>query len=293
MRKLSDKNSYTCYSCGSTRTSEIRQGVRDNADLNVLQCNLCSLVFLSSFEHITEKHYAESGMHAVDNKTIQQWLERTRVDDVCRSTALHNILHKSDVLDFGCGAGGFLIRIKHIARSVTGIEPERRLYEHFAEHGVYVLPDIADLPLDNKFDCVTVFHTLEHMKDPIGTLRKLGTLLQEGGRIVIEVPNVEDALLSIYDCEAFAEHTFWSNHLFYFSDQTITDTVRRAGLEVDKIKQVQRYGPANHLYWLAKGKPNGDNHWSHMNDGDICTAYRHVLKKLHACDTLRVSVKNK
>ena len=54
-----------------------------------------------------------------------------------------------------------------------------------------------------KFNLITAFHVVEHLKDPISVLRQLAELLEENGKLVIEVPNSEDALLTLYESEVF------------------------------------------------------------------------------------------
>ena len=58
--------------------------------------------------------------------------------------------------------------------------------------------------------------TLEHLADPRGTLVQLAQHLRPHGRIVVEVPSSADALLTLYDCDAFRRFTYWSQHLFLF-----------------------------------------------------------------------------
>ncbi len=38
--------------------------VRDNKNLDILECQNCGLVYLSSNEHINEEFYEDSNMHA-------------------------------------------------------------------------------------------------------------------------------------------------------------------------------------------------------------------------------------
>ncbi len=42
---------------------------------------------------------------------------------------------------------------------------------------------------DNSYDCVTMFHTIEHLPDPVGVLREMLRILKPGGFIFLETPN--------------------------------------------------------------------------------------------------------
>ena len=50
-----------CYLCGS-KESTIRPGeCRDNRNIRIIECNQCSLVYLSDFSHIGESFYENNG----------------------------------------------------------------------------------------------------------------------------------------------------------------------------------------------------------------------------------------
>lgn len=52
-------------------------------------------------------------------------------------------------------------------------------------------------------------------------LNKLAGLLKSNGRMIVEVPSVEDAFLTLNDCDAFQRFTYWSQHLFLFNMFTL------------------------------------------------------------------------
>ena len=43
-----------------------------------------------------------------------------------------------------------------------------------------------------------MFHVLEHMDDPVGFLRKVKEKFSRDGTLILEVPNVDDILVSTY-----------------------------------------------------------------------------------------------
>ncbi len=98
---------------------------------------------------------------------------------------------------------------------------------------------------------------LEHFPEPKSILGKLSDMVADDGQIIVEVPNADDALLTLYQSETFSHFTYWSCHLFLFTSRTLEILVSQAGLKVDYIKHVQRYPLSNHLYWLANGEHGG------------------------------------
>jgi 2-polyprenyl-3-methyl-5-hydroxy-6-metoxy-1,4-benzoquinol methylase len=120
-----------CYLCDNTGFKERKGRVRDAAELRILECTSCGLVTLSSLEHIKPGFYENSGMHGEAIDSIEAWLKETEWDDQRRFDMLKPMLVNKKVLDFGCGAGGFLNKAAQLAAGVHGIEPERRVREYW------------------------------------------------------------------------------------------------------------------------------------------------------------------
>ena len=280
-----------CYLCGSTACRERPGSVRDNADLKVLECEACGLVFLSSFRHIQPDHYEKSGMHGDQPLPVKSWLREAEADDERRFRFLRQRLIAKSVLDFGCGAGGFLLKAREVAQIAQGIEPELRLQEHFGQVGLKVWSgDDAVVSSGVRFDFITAFHVLEHISDPRAMLAKLALLLNEGGELVVEVPSSDDALLTLFECGPFTHFTYWSQHLFLFNQSTLSSLVRQAGLRLRWMRQVQRYPLSNHLFWLSQGKPGGHQKWAFLDSPALNEAYGAQLAALGRCDTLLAGI---
>src|ERR1019366_680358 len=147
-------------------------------------------------------------------------------------------LVNSKVMDFGCGAAGFVLKAQELATEVVGIEPERRIPEPWGDT-LRIRSGLDDAGSD--FDLITAFHVVEHLPDPRATLKELALLLGKRGRLVIEVPSSADALLTLYNNDAFQRFTYWSQHLFLFNAETLRRLALQAGLRVVSIQQFQRY----------------------------------------------------
>jgi 2-polyprenyl-3-methyl-5-hydroxy-6-metoxy-1,4-benzoquinol methylase len=286
-----------CYLCKGNKFSKKDWVCRDNTTLAYWECNNCSLVQLPNFDHISDTYYEDSGMHNFEDDTINSpeinnWLKETLNDDDRRFKYFKKRLIKKDVLDFGCGCGGFLSRIKDLANSSEGIELEKRLQPFFAKEELVVYQSTDQIPTNKKYDLITSFHVFEHLKDPIAILKNLVKYLKDDGEIIIEVPNSEDALLSLYKSVPFLNF-HWSQHLFVFNQKTLEDLGIAAGMEVVFVKQVQRYSLANHLYWLSNGMPGGHQKWDFIDSEDLDHAYENQLGRIGKCDTIMICLKKK
>jgi 2-polyprenyl-3-methyl-5-hydroxy-6-metoxy-1,4-benzoquinol methylase len=273
-----------CYLCESTSFRTRKGQVRDAPDLKILECTHCGLVTLSSLEHIQSGFYEESGMHGADPTPMDTWLKDTDWDDQRRFDMLKPILPNKKLLDFGCGAGGFLNKAQHLAGTVAGIELERRVREHWNGQ-ITIYPDFESA--GEGYNLITAFHVVEHLPDPRAMLKTLAKMLTDnGGRMVIEVPSSEDALLTLYDSDPFQRFTYWSQHLFLFNAETLRCLAIQAGLRVVSIQQFQRYPLSNHLYWLCCGLPGGHQRWSFLDTPAMTEAYSTSLAAVGKCDTL-------
>jgi SAM-dependent methyltransferase len=123
----------------------------------------------------------------------------------------------------------FLYLLQHHGYDVRGIEPDLA-YASFArdELGLRIeaRPLGSPVPAGGPFEIITLFHVLEHLNDPGAAMELLETWLAPGGRLVIEVPNVES------HCTA-PHHRFHRAHLFSFNRSTL----RRLG-DLNGLKPV-------------------------------------------------------
>lgn len=284
----------SCYLCKSNKYTFRKGKVRDLPHVQILECTECGLVYLSDFSHIDENHYEKSGMHGDEIPDISYWLNQTQSDDERRYHSLKSKILNKQILDFGSGNGGFLLNAKKNASYVAGVEIESRVGNFYQENSLDLFRSLKEL--DKKrlsFDLITSFHVVEHLKDPISEIRKLSKYLNENGEMILEVPNSNDALLTLYDSGAFSEFTYWSQHLFLFNNHTIKLMVEQTGLKLNWIKQIQRYPLSNHLYWLSKKQPGGHSAWNFLNDEILDKLYESKLASLNICDTILFSISNK
>lgn len=128
-----------------------------------------------------------------------------------------------------------------------------------------------------------MFHVLEHVAEPLPLLERLR---QTGARLIVEVPNADDALLTLYHSEAFSHFTYWSPHLYLYNAGTLPRLLKKAGYQVVYVRQYQRYPLSNHLYWLAKGKPGGHKIWPFFNSAELEASYSAALGAIGKCDTI-------
>lgn len=169
-----------CFLCGSRRYHRIHHGVRGNADIDVLKCDDCGLVRLSEFIANTDEFYKNSGMRRLNDEDMKEILVRASTDDERRYQYTKGMVENKSVLDFGCGAGGYLTKAKKTAKTVAGVEPEQVMNDYINTLGIKCYQDVSEVEDGTKFDVITMFHVLEHLAKPQKYLTNLKEMLGGG-----------------------------------------------------------------------------------------------------------------
>tara|TARA_R100001086_G_scaffold180230_1_gene100024 strand:+ start:1367 stop:2233 length:867 start_codon:yes stop_codon:yes gene_type:complete len=280
-----------CYLCGHKNFNNVDGKLRDDDFLTVLECGNCSLKQLSSFEHIDENYYEDNKMMECElsfKEDCQSWARDGMIDDDRRIEHFKQDIVNKKILDFGAGVSNFALKSLKLARDVTSLEVSEKMlnYNKSLNSKLSIVSNLSELKETDKFDTIFLFHVLEHIADPISLINSLIQHLEKDGNIIIEVPNADDALITLYNSESYKNFYYWKCHLFYYTSHTLRRLFAKIGVNVDYIKQVQRYPLSNHLHWLNKGQPGGHKSLNFLDSKIMNLEYENILSKLGKCDTL-------
>ncbi len=149
------------------------------------------------------------------------------------------------LLDFGCGGGALLAWAAGQVWSVTGLDVSPDAVAA-VRSGLGVRAVVGTLPhtalAAGSFDVVTMWHALEHVHDPLTTLREARRLLAPGGRLVAAVPNVGGAGFRWFGPAWFGLDL--PRHLTHFTAATLRRMLERAGFRVEAVR------PERYADWL-------------------------------------------
>ncbi|UCE85852.1 MAG: class I SAM-dependent methyltransferase [Deltaproteobacteria bacterium] len=133
------------------------------------------------------------------------------------------------VLDLGCGRGVLLAALADRGLEVHGVEMNAD-----AAHGadpraeIRIAPRLRDAEYPAAFfDEVIVWHVLEHLRDPRGTLEEIRRILRPGGRLVLAVPNFSSAQARWAGAAWF--HLDVPRHLYHFPVSALRRLLGRTG----------------------------------------------------------------
>lgn len=259
--------------------------VRDRDDVGVERCEKSGVIFLNRVDHIAESYYnAKPGTAYWNEKGRNEALKETKKDDQRRFEQFSELVTGKKYVDIGCGLGGVLELMKEVAGETNGVELQKEIRELLNNLGFKVFAGIDDLEKD--YDVISMFHVFEHILSPLDFLKKTASKLKSGGKIIIEVPHANDALLKSYQSEKFKEFTLWSEHIILHTKKSLTIYLENAGFKNINLQGFQRFPLSNHLYWLSKGLPNGQNILSEFNNPELLKAYEKTLDLLEETDTI-------
>lgn len=254
-------------------------GVRDRNDINAYRCKNSGVIVLDSVHASNEDIYKEKkGMEYFQTVLINS-------DDEKRADVYKDIVRGKSWLDFGCGQGGPSLLLKSITKDAHGLELQEAPREYLNSKGIKCFGSLDEVASE-YYDVITMFHVFEHLNDPISILNKCYEKLKIGGTLIIEVPSANDALLSLYENEAFRKFTLWSEHLLLHTRESLQKFVQESSFKVKAVQNVQRYPLSNHLYWLSKNKPGGHVAWSFLNTKEMEVAYENALSAVDKTDTI-------
>lgn len=189
------------------------------------------------------------------------------------------------VLELGSSTGFLLDAVSPHVASVTGVEPGD-LYREYSNGRGIVTNTTRDELEGEHFDLLLSYYVVEHLRDPVSELANWLGMLNPGGLVAVEVPNVDDALVRYYQLDSFDRFYWQKAHYFNYSHGTLEMVLRRAGFaEVETIPE-QRYDISNHIHWLATGKPGGKGKYTDVLDERLNTEYARCLKEHWLCDTV-------
>ncbi len=129
------------------------------------------------------------------------------------------------LLDIGCGDGSFLLAVRDAGWDVTGTELNPALAR---AAGLDVKESVEQVPDDRPFDCITMWHTLEHMRDIRSTLSRVSALLKPSGMALIAVPDAGGLQASLFG--RFWLHLDVPRHLYHFDRNSLAFCLKTAGL---------------------------------------------------------------
>ena len=105
--------------------------------------------------------------------------------------------YNGSALEMGCFKGEFTEIIAKRFTNLTVIEASDELVEYtrnrIGGNVKFITSTFETYDGDNQYDYIFLMHTLEHLDDPVGVLKKTKTWLSEKGKLFLVCPNANAA----------------------------------------------------------------------------------------------------
>lgn len=222
-----------CPACGQP-TAQRRLFAKNGCD--VLRCAACGLGRAQAPGFTPGQYYTEeyfSGGHAdgyADYRGAEPILRR----EFARTVALIRKFRPSGrLLDIGC-AYGFLLEEARPFYDVSGIEIAAEAAAFCRKRGLRVLTGAADeaaLAQLGAMDVIVMLDVIEHLPDPLATLRLCRRQLNPGGILVITTGD----FASLYARLAGAHWRLMTppQHLWFYTPDSLRQLAEAAGLRLE------------------------------------------------------------
>jgi SAM-dependent methyltransferase len=215
-----------CNACGG-RLVTVLPAVADprsNERFSVLRCADCGLGHTWPRPDDLGPYYGTT-YHGGRHGASADFCTRRRLRFLRRAAATQS----GRLVDVGCGDGTFLAAARAGGWDVAGTELNPAIAR---ELGLRVERDLADLADLAPFDVATMWHSLEHLVDPRGTLETLHDMVRPGGTLFVAVPDAGG-----WQARAFGDawlHLDVPRHLYHFDERSLTGLLDRTGFAIAK-----------------------------------------------------------
>jgi 2-polyprenyl-3-methyl-5-hydroxy-6-metoxy-1,4-benzoquinol methylase len=223
-----------CNLCGGSATAPVTR--RDGLD--VVRCTSCGLVYVNPRLHADElpDFYNSGGSSRLEYYLDAEVADRRTFTEIL-DLAIRLSPGRGTLLDVGPCAGTLLVLAREAGFAVSGIEiNEGAARMCREERGLDVRAGVLEpdsYPPD-AFDIVSMGDVIEHVPDPLATLRTVARILKPGGHVLISTPNFDSAAARLLQVKP-------EEHIYYFSAETLSASLTKAGLATVEMRPLDRY----------------------------------------------------
>ena len=236
---------FPCIYCGSSKFKPVCLREDKTLVVHCQECHLESVNPLPTIEAMQENYQkemigndADSGLHSNYILERQKRIKSFSKLYNSRLSLIESLYPgKGDLLDIGCGAGFFLNSARERGWNCHGLEilPEYIKYakENFALENIRL--ESLDEPLtydENTFDVITLWDLIEHLRNPLKSLKQINRVMKAGGLLVIWTPNVKNAIVLKENWIGYKT----LQHLYFFSGDNLNTMLGKVGFKIVSLK---------------------------------------------------------
>jgi len=150
---------------------------------------------------------------------------------------------KKAILDVGSACGDIAVELANLGYHVLGIEKDyirvnkaKALAEEYNLQTEFICGRIEEVNLVKKYDLILLGESLEHFFKPWELLNKLTPFLNEGGLMLLTVPNMPSlkGRLKFSFLGIFPDND--PNHHFYYDEKRLRQILKQTSLSIQCLK---------------------------------------------------------
>jgi len=141
------------------------------------------------------------------------------------------------LLDIGCGSGIFVKLAREAGFDAHGLDMAQRAISEGRDAGIDQLFCSTEEELrqtGERFDIVTMFHTLEHVIDPFQYLKRVRGLLKKPGSLIVQVPNRGSLQARVYGARWYGLDC--PRHVCNYNRYSLLYLLGRCGFRIRRIR---------------------------------------------------------
>jgi 2-polyprenyl-3-methyl-5-hydroxy-6-metoxy-1,4-benzoquinol methylase len=212
--------------------------------MDIVVCKQCGLTYsrqvlrAEADRSLYELSPSQSAYHQLKRNKAYTSLERIKCSYVVQQASRFLPGNSpTRFLDIGAGSGTLLASACEAGWIAEGIEGNVVFFDICRRARLNVTQGYfpASAPQGRTFDVIAMLDVLEHVEAPVDFLHAVDGLLNDGGVLIVQVPNLRSLLVQI---EGAANNNFCIGHWNHFSAATLSDICTRSGLvqlEVETI----------------------------------------------------------
>ncbi len=210
-----------------------------NQSFELLKCDHCQCYMTDTTElGQAEQYYgpgyynSAKGKFSVLFEKIFSWNHKRNAQK------LHRFFQPKTILEIGCGRAYLLTELKKLGSEVYCLESAEAAewILQNQEVNISALPSeqSGDWPFQTEFfDLIILWHVLEHLEDPVSSLKETARTLKTGKYLCISVPDISSLQARINRTTWF--HLDVPRHLFHFSRSGLIDLLEQNGFKIIKV----------------------------------------------------------
>ncbi|ABQ92745.1 class I SAM-dependent methyltransferase [Roseiflexus sp. RS-1] len=241
-----------------------RDSTLDNRIYYLYQCRICGLVYLSprpdTPEEIAEIYPSTYESYVTKRRFFVMMMRkiawRPEIAEIIGRTS-----PSSNIIEIGASTGEFLHELRKNGRKfLTGVDINSEIAKIAKDRYNlnFLVGQLENLNLPARsFDMVIMRHVLEHLPDPVLTMKTVANILKPEGYCIITVPNIDSHTSRIFGPDWYGYQI--PRHFFLFPQHTLTRIFEIAGLHIERV--IHSAAPniwiGSVRFWLARNGYKG------------------------------------